>query len=76
MTFEQQEQNQGDDSAEGIFDPEATQIAIDRLKKRCDSFGAVNLVAIDEFEELRERFEFLTKQQSDLITSKESLHHL
>ncbi len=49
-------------------------IEIERLKKRCESFGSVNLVAIEEFEELRQRFEFLTKQQSDLLTSKESIH--
>ncbi len=48
--------------------------AIERLRKRCDAFGAVNLIAIEEFEQLRERYEFLTKQQSDLITAKESLH--
>ncbi len=54
--------------------PDELVAEIERLKKRCDSFGAVNLVAIDEFEELRQRFEFLTKQQSDLLTAKESLH--
>lgn len=47
---------------------------LERLRKRCESFGAVNLVAIEEFDELKGRFEFLTKQQSDLITAKESLH--
>lgn len=62
-------------SSEEYLDPEVTQIAIERLQKRCDSFGSVNLVAIEEFDELRERFEFLTKQQSDLISAKESLHH-
>ncbi len=46
---------------------------IEKLKKRCDSYGNVNLVAIDEYEELKERYEFLTKQQSDLLTAKESL---
>ncbi|MFA5088592.1 MAG: AAA family ATPase [Candidatus Omnitrophota bacterium] len=47
---------------------------LERLKKRCDSFGAVNLVAIEEFDELKERYEFLTKQQSDLLEAKDSLH--
>ncbi len=46
---------------------------IERLKQKCESFGSVNLVAIEEFDELRQRFEFLTKQQSDLITARESL---
>jgi len=48
-------------------------IEIENLKKRCDSYGAVNLVAIEEFEELKQRFEFLTKQQSDLLTAREAL---
>ena len=66
----------GQDSAAEQFpeNPEETTAEIERLKKRCESYGAVNLVAIEEFEELRQRFEFLTKQQSDLLTAKESLH--
>jgi len=46
---------------------------IEKLKKRCESYGAVNLVAIEEFEELKGRYEFLTKQQSDLLTAREQL---
>ncbi len=46
---------------------------IERLRKHCESFGTVNLVAIEEYEELRGRFEFLTKQQSDLIEAKDAL---
>ncbi len=46
---------------------------IEQLKKKCDAYGSVNLVAIEEFDELKGRFEFLTKQQSDLISARESL---
>lgn len=62
------------DNEQDIVNPDEWRDEIEKVRKRCDAFGAVNLVAIEEFEELRERFEFLTKQQSDLIEAKESLH--
>ncbi|MFP4473377.1 MAG: chromosome segregation SMC family protein [Candidatus Omnitrophota bacterium] len=65
---------EGEVAQGGALDPEEMRLVIERLRKRCDSFGTVNLVAIEEFEELKERFEFLTRQQSDLIEAKESLH--
>ena len=52
---------------------EELSLEIEKLKKRCESYGAVNLVAIEEFEELKGRYEFLTKQQSDLLTAREQL---
>jgi len=61
-------------SSDGPMPVQEMKIVMDRLRKRCESFGTVNLVAIEEFEELKERFEFLTKQQSDLLTAKDSLH--
>ena len=60
--------------ASPVLDMNELTVAIDRLRKRCDSFGSVNLVAIEEFDQLKERFEFLTKQQSDLLTAKDALH--
>ena len=62
------------ENAQPPADAQELRAVIDRLRKRCDAFGSVNLVAIEEFEELKERFEFLTKQQSDLISAKHSLH--
>ncbi len=55
------------------WDTESLQTEIARLQKRCNSFGSVNLMAIEEFDELRDRFEFLTKQQADLLEAKSQL---
>ena len=37
------------------------------LKSRLQSIGPVSLGTLDEYEELKERFEFLTKQRDDLL---------
>ncbi|MBF0533191.1 MAG: AAA family ATPase [Candidatus Omnitrophica bacterium] len=46
---------------------------LEDLRRQCEAFGPVNLVAIDEYEELKQRFEFLTKQQADLLEAKSQL---
>ncbi len=47
---------------------------IEALKKRVDACGNVNLVAIEEYDELKQRYDFLIQQQTDLAQAKESLH--
>lgn len=47
---------------------------ISELKKKLDSYGTVNLIAIEEYDELKQRYDFLVQQQADLLTAKESLH--
>ncbi len=47
---------------------------IERLKVKLDSYGTVNLVAIEEYDELKKRYDFLIQQQTDLDCAKESLH--
>ncbi|MCX5706220.1 MAG: AAA family ATPase [Candidatus Omnitrophica bacterium] len=45
-----------------------------KLKERLDSYGTVNLVAIEEYDELKKRYDFLIQQQTDLANAKEILH--
>jgi len=53
---------------------EALSAEISELKKKLDSYGTVNLVAIEEYDELKQRYDFLIQQQTDLMSAKESLH--
>ncbi|MEW6616094.1 MAG: chromosome segregation protein SMC [Thermodesulfobacteriota bacterium] len=43
------------------------------LKESLENMGEVNLLSISEYEDLKERYEFLTGQQNDLNQSLESL---
>ena len=43
------------------------------LQKRIDEIGPVNLVAIEEYEETEQRYQFLTTQHDDLARAKEQL---
>ena len=47
---------------------------IQKLKEKLDSYGTVNLVAIEEYDELKKRYDFLVQQQNDLLLAKDSLH--
>ncbi|RME72140.1 MAG: chromosome segregation protein SMC [Verrucomicrobia bacterium] len=51
----------------------AIRTEVDALRKRLNSMGPVNLVAIEEYGELKQRFEFLKTQCDDLTRSKEEL---
>jgi chromosome segregation protein len=46
---------------------------IAELRTKIEAMGPVNLVAIDEYKELEERYSFLAAQELDLVTSKEQL---
>jgi len=47
---------------------------IKNLRELISALGSVNIGAIEEFERVRERFEFLTKQYADMEQAKESLY--
>ncbi len=51
----------------------AIKAEVDALRQRINSMGAVNLVAIEEYSELKQRHDFLTAQVNDLTTAKAEL---
>ncbi|MCK4248311.1 MAG: chromosome segregation protein SMC [Candidatus Omnitrophica bacterium] len=55
------------------FNKEQACLSIEELKSKLDKFGAVNVAAIEEHQELTERYEFLTTHQQDLAQARESL---
>jgi len=47
---------------------------LERLRSQLADIGEVNLGAIKEYEELKERFDFLSTQRDDLVKAIEDLH--
>ena len=60
-------------AAEFITDENLLSSEIEKLKEKVESYGTVNLVAIEEYDELKKRYDFLNQQQNDLVTAKDSL---
>lgn len=46
---------------------------LSELKAKVENFGPVNMLALDEYNEKKERFEFLSNQKADLEEAKNSL---
>jgi len=45
----------------------------DRMKKRLENLGEVNPTAIEAFQEMKKRYEFILEQKNDLVAAKDSL---
>ena len=60
--------------AEPIEDVEQVRRKVKLLKQSIEELGPVNLTAIEEFDRVEERHQFLTEQRSDLLEAKETLH--
>ncbi|MCD2256234.1 chromosome segregation protein SMC [Lactobacillus sp. CC-MHH1034] len=56
-----------------VVDLEVLQRKVKLLKRTLDEIGPVNLTAIEEYQKVKTRFDFLTQQQTDLLTAKNTL---
>ncbi len=57
----------------GEVPTEELQEKSDRMKKRLENLGEVNPTAIEAFQEMKKRYEFILEQKNDLVTAKDSL---
>ncbi|HEV3027489.1 MAG TPA: hypothetical protein VG457_07940, partial [Planctomycetota bacterium] len=66
----------GTTPAEDIPDPEALAREVDELRAKISGFGAVNVVALEQLNELEEREKYMLTQTEDLTKSKAQLEEL
>ena len=64
------------ESADDTEGPEAWRERIRIIRARLERMGPINLAAIEEHRELEERYQFLTKQETDLSESIQSLQEI
>ncbi|TGD24158.1 chromosome segregation protein SMC [Companilactobacillus suantsaicola] len=57
----------------GDFDPQQLQKEARLLKMGIEELGEVNLAAIAEYDKVKDRYEFLTQQQNDLLKARAQL---
>ncbi len=71
-------ENKGEPTEDDLKSMESTnwdevKAEVDALRQRLGAMGAVNLVAIEEYSELKQRYEFLKTQSDDLANAKAQL---
>ncbi|UOR12754.1 chromosome segregation protein SMC [Halobacillus amylolyticus] len=59
-----------------VEDVKTTSTKVKLIKRAIEELGTVNLGAIEEYDRIVERYDFLTGQQTDLLEAKETLHSI
>ena len=64
-----------DASAEppGDLNEDTLKETVEKLKNRLENMGPINPMAMEAFEEIKERYDFIIKEKADLVSAKESL---
>ena len=61
---------------EGVFENKSTETIeniILKTKEKIDKIGQINPLALETYNEMKERYEFISKERNDLLEAKESL---
>jgi chromosome segregation protein len=52
---------------------EELEIKVDRLRSRLSNYGEINPMAVEAFDEMKDRYDNITEQRDDIVKAKESL---
>jgi chromosome segregation protein len=55
------------------LDADELEQQVERMRRQINEYGAVNPMAIEAYDEAKERYDFIVQQRQDLINSKETL---
>jgi len=55
------------------LNPEELQPKVDRLKHRLDNYGEINPMAVEAYDEMKERYDHIAAQRDDIVEAKKSL---
>jgi chromosome segregation protein len=62
-----------DEARTGDLPAEELQEKSDRMKKRLENLGEVNPTAVEAFQEMKRRYDFIVEQKNDLVNAKDTL---
>jgi chromosome segregation protein len=62
-----------DEVRTGELTAEELQEKADRMKKRLENLGEVNPTAVEAFQEMKRRYDFIVEQKNDLVNAKDTL---
>jgi chromosome segregation protein len=62
-----------DEARTGESTIEELQEKADRMKKRLENLGEVNPTAVEAFQEMKRRYDFIVEQKNDLVNAKDTL---
>ncbi|MEI0701308.1 chromosome segregation SMC family protein [Brachyspira intermedia] len=62
-----------EENTQNLIDEESYKNKLNTINERIKNLGHINEMALDEYQEAKNRFEFLTKQKEDLEKSKEEI---
>jgi len=55
------------------MDPTELELKVERMKSRIDNYGEINPMAVEAYDEMKERHDTISAQREDIIAAKDSL---